>query len=307
MKIIYLLLTFPLVLLAYKAPPMPSGELGKMVRLGADIANNTHTHPLTKDLVGNSLDCKSCHVQAQGTNLAGTQLSLGTWIGTATAFPAYSKREKTIQTLEDRSNNCFMRSMNGQRLQNGTKASIALSTYITWLSSGMPMKMDAQRPVSPSQSDLYAKGQKKFAAIIKKSTHANYKNGQKVYNNECAACHSSNGEGMMPAFPPLWGFDAKGKSLSFNVGAGMADPKKSAVWIQDNMPKFNEHSLSDQDAADVSLYLDAQPRENFDLASRIKGVQVYNSAIFEEKHTIRSRFKSYGLDIDVIRADKKIK
>lgn len=40
----------------------PDGELGRMVKLGEAIMNETNTHPLTKDLVGNNLQCKSCHL-----------------------------------------------------------------------------------------------------------------------------------------------------------------------------------------------------------------------------------------------------
>ena len=37
----------------------PAGEVGKMVKLGEDILSHTNTHPLTKDLVGNKLQCTS--------------------------------------------------------------------------------------------------------------------------------------------------------------------------------------------------------------------------------------------------------
>jgi len=32
----------------------------------------------------------------------------------------------------------------------------------------------------------------------------------------------------------------------------------------------------------------------------------YNSKVSEEKHSVRSNFKAFGLDIDIIRGDKKI-
>ena len=298
---LFALLTVSVI--AFEAPPMPSGEVGRMVKLGQDIAMNTATHPLTKKLVGNTLSCKSCHLQENANGYPGTGKGLSTWIGTATVFPAYSKREKTLQTLEDRSNNCFMRSMGGKRLENGSEASLALATYISWLSTGMPMKMDEKRPVTPSKSQFYADGQKKFKAIVEKSTHKNYLNGKKVFEASCASCHQANGSGMFPAFPALWGFDYEGKNLAFNAGAGLADPKKSATWIQDNMPLYQEQTLSDQDAADVALYVDSQPRGSFDLAEGIKDTKVYNSKVFEEKHSVRSRLESYGLNVDEIRGD----
>jgi len=76
----------------------PAGELGRMVKLGEAILNQTDTHPMTKDLVGDKLQCKSCHLKG-ADGKPGTGDGIGTFIGTATAFPAYSKREKTVQTL----------------------------------------------------------------------------------------------------------------------------------------------------------------------------------------------------------------
>ena len=287
----------------------PAGELGKMVKLGEDILNHTDTHPLTKDYVNNKLQCKSCHLRdANGKPGAGKGMS--TLIGTATVFPAWSKREGTVQTLQDRINNCFMRSMNGTRPIIDSKASIAMAAYVTWLSSGLPIQMNAKRPVSPYNNEKYANGQKKFAAIQKKATHQNYINGKKIYATKCAACHGVNGAGIPGTFPPLWGKNAKGEWLSYNTGAGMDNLKKAPVWVQSNMPLGQGGTLSDQDAADVVLYIDAQPRASFDLKDRLlprAKMGYYNSKVSSEKHTIRSNFKDFGLNIDTIRGDHVIK
>lgn len=307
MKILQLLLISSLSLLAWEAPNMPKGELGRMVKLGNAIANDTANHPLSKAYVGNALACKSCHLQEKSNGYAGTAEGLSTWIGTAAVFPAYSAREQTIQTVEDRSNNCFMRSMSGKRLEDGSEASLALAAYITWLSTGIPMKMDDKRPVTSRKSQFYADGQKKFRTMIEKSTHQNYLNGEVVYKAKCASCHNADGSGTQGAFPAIWGFSKEGKELAFNAGAGLADPQKSAVWIQDNMPLYQEGTLSDQESSDLALYIDAQPRGDFDLKEGIKGLKVYNSKVLDEKHSVRSRMKSYGLDVDVIRGDKLIK
>jgi len=285
----------------------PEGEVGRMVKLGEAIMNETNTHPLTKGLVGNKLQCKSCHLK--GTDgKPGTAHGIGTFIGTATTFPAYSKREKTVQTLQDRINNCFMRSMNGKRPVIDTEASIAMATYITWLSQGLPMKMDTKRPCSPYNSERWAKNAKKFAQIQKKATHANYLNGKKIFETKCASCHGKNGAGM-GTFPPLWGKDAQGKWLAYNTGAGMSKLNKGAAWVQSNMPLGQGGTLSDQEAADVMLYVDAQPRADFDLAKGLLPkceMGYYNSKVLKEHHSVRSNFKQFGLDIDAIRGDKKI-
>jgi thiosulfate dehydrogenase len=286
----------------------PGGELGRMVKLGEAISANTDTHPLTKDFVGNKLKCVSCHFKGEDGK-PGTAEGMSTWIGTATVFPAYSKREKTVQTLQDRSNNCFMRSMNGKRPIIDGEASVAIAAYITWLSTGMPIKMSEKAPISPLNFQDYVDGQKKFAVIQKKATHKNYVNGHKQYKQKCASCHGSNGEGM-GTFPPLWGKSDKGQWLSYNTGAGMSKLTKGAVWIQSKMPLAQGHTLSDQEAADVTLYINAQERASFDLSKQLlprEEMGYYNSKVLSEKHTVRSNFKAFGLDIDEIRGDNKIK
>ena len=285
----------------------PEGEVGRLVKLGEAILNETDTHPLTKDLVGDKLQCKSCHLK--GTDgKPGTGKGIGTFIGTATAFPAYSKREKTVQTLQDRINNCFMRSMNGKRPIIDTEASIAMATYITWLSEGLPMKMDTKRPCSPYNSSRWAKNQKKFGAIQKKATHANYLNGKKLFEAKCASCHGKDGAGM-GTFPPLWGKNKEGKWLSYNTGAGMSKLNKAAAWIQSNMPLGQGGTLSDQEAADIALYIDAQPHADFDLKTHLlpkEQMGYYNSKVLDEHHSVRSNFKAFGLDVDKIRGDHVI-
>ena len=55
-------------------------------------------------------------------------------------------------------------------------------------------------------------------------------------------------------FPPLWG------AQSYNWGAGMASVKNAAAFIQANMPLSRGGSLSEQEAWDVSQYIDSQDR-----------------------------------------------
>ena len=297
-----------LSLYAFDVPAQyPEGELGRMVKLGETIAKETATHPLTKQYVGNNLNCVNCHL-AGSSGKPGTTKSFGTWIGTASALPAYTGRERTIQTLQDRSDNCFMRSMNGKRLPIDSEASLALAAYITWLSTGMPVAMNAKRSCSPLISDQWAEAQERFAALLKKATHANYLSGQKIYANKCAMCHGTEGQGM-DTMPPLWGKNADGKWLAYNAGGGMSKLNKAAAWVQVNMPFGQGGTLSDQEASDVMLFVDAQPRSGFDLKKallRDAGEGIYNSDIRSEYDSVRSNFKLLGLDIDTVRGDKKI-
>lgn len=283
----------------------PKGKIGEMVKLGEEIMLHTDTHPLTKDMVGNKLNCASCHLRGEDGK-PGTADGIGTFIGTAAVFPAYSKREGTVQTLQNRINNCFMRSMNGKRPIIDTPASIAMATYITWLSQGIPMNMNEKAPVTEKTFKRWVSDQKKFAAIQKKATHENYLKGQEIYTNKCGICHGSNGEGM-GEFPPLWGKNEKGEWLSYNTGAGMSKLEKGSAWVKSNMPLLQGETLSDQEAADVMLFVNAQERADFDLEKGLypkEKMGYYNSKVLKEKHSVKSNFKAHGLDLDVIRGNK---
>ncbi|WP_457629780.1 c-type cytochrome [Oceanithermus sp.] len=253
-----------------KTPPpppgeYPQGELGEMVKLGEAIVMNTNTHPLTKDYVGNDLQCKSCHL-----NGGKTGNRYATYVGVAPVYPAYSPREKAVVSLEDRVLNCFMRSMNGTRPPVGSKASIAMAAYITWLSSGLAVDPNPNQPVgvysTPWPDPAIAK--------LVKADSVDVERGKQVYEAQCAACHGADGQGV-GAFPPVWG------DRSYNAGAGMANVIKGASWVKYNMPLGNAH-LSDQEAVDVMAYVNSHPRPSFKLTDHLAPAGeagVYNSNV----------------------------
>lgn len=218
---------------------LPPGELGKIVALGRDIVNNTDTHPLSKQYVGNSLKCTSCHLEA------GTNPNALSFLGTASAYPTYTPREKKTITLEDRNLNCFMRSMSGVRPPNGSEVSIAIAAYITWLSEGYPVKMSLTGPHGPNSEP---------ALKIDPAT-ADVAQGKTLYTAVCASCHGNDGAGV-GSFPPVWG------SKSYNHGAGLSQNLKLASFLKNAMPLGNPN-LSDKDALDIAAYVNAQPRDKF--------------------------------------------
>jgi thiosulfate dehydrogenase len=273
----------------------PDGELGRMVRLGEEIIYNTNTHPLTKELVGNDLKCTNCHLDG------GKEKTLGTFIGTATSFPAYSPREKTVQTLQNRINNCFMRSMNGTRPIIDTEASVAMAAYVTWLSSGLPINMNPKKPVNPFFTKVWW-GKKWVVPMLKAASHENYKNGEKLYTEKCADCHQADGLGLATEdenYPPVWG------ARSFNTGAGLSKPEKLPTYLLYNMP-LGDPNLTKQEAVDIAIYVTAQPRPDFDLNRALlprEQMGYYNSNVLSEKHTVQSNFAKWGLDVDELRGE----
>lgn len=225
--------------------PLPKGELGRVIKAGREIIENTNTHPLSKHFVGNALTCSSCHLDA------GTDPKAATFLGVATAYPAWSPREKRVITLEDRVLNCFMRSMNGTRPPNGSEVSVAMTTYIVWLSSGERLQMNSEKPLGP----------KHVQPLDIDLTQADRGRGKTLYANECAACHGEQGQGGDDG-PPVWG------QQSYNEGAGLSRIDKLAAWLKVAMPLGDPH-LSEQEALDVAAFVNSHERPKFVLEDHL--------------------------------------
>ncbi|MCE9561282.1 MAG: c-type cytochrome [Planctomycetes bacterium] len=224
---------------------LPAGPLGETIKLGEALVEQTVTHPLTKEFVGNSLNCTSCHLKN------GTDPMAATLLGVATAYPAWSPRENRVITLEDRVLNCFMRSCNGVRPPLGSKPSVAITAYITWLSSGQPVKLNGKAPQGPNA----------VPTLAIKADKADLVRGEKLYAAKCASCHAMGGEGRKEN-PPVWG------AKSFNQGAGLANADKLAAWLKVAMP-LDDPDLTEQAAVDVAAFVDSKPRPEFVLKDHL--------------------------------------
>src|SRR5512132_3681558 len=93
---------------------LPNNGYGRLVRRGRDLITATYAHvgpevaDPAKRYAGNNLACANCHLEA-GTKKFGIPL-----FGLFWTFPKYTARDGDEITLEDRLNNCMMRSMNGR-------------------------------------------------------------------------------------------------------------------------------------------------------------------------------------------------
>jgi thiosulfate dehydrogenase len=218
---------------------MPGGPLGDAIRQGQRII--TDTQAAAKAYVGNGLTCTNCHIDAGRTAYAAPL------VGLTGLFPEYRARRGSVESLEERINDCFLRSMNGRPLPPASPEMVALLAYIAWLSQGVPTGVE-----------VVGRGFKDIAAPAKPDTAR----GKALYATQCAACHGAAGQGTSGApnafvFPPLWG------PKSFNTGAGMARVSIAAAFVQAKMPLGNAGSLTGQDAYDIAAYFTVQPRPAF--------------------------------------------
>jgi thiosulfate dehydrogenase len=224
---------------AFMPPPesaIPQGPYGDMVRLGRSIF--TQTPKYAAAYVGNGLACSNCHLDA-----GRLPRSAPLW-GAYGMYPQYRKKNGHVNSYGERLQGCFMYSMNGKAPPLDDQVIVALETYSYWMAQGAPLGVK-----------LAGAG---YPGVPKPAKAPDYARGQAVFGRDCALCHGADGQGQKVAgsyvFPPLWGAD------SFNWGAGMHELDKASAFIKANMPLGRAGMLSDQDAWDVAMFMDAHER-----------------------------------------------
>ena len=231
---------------------LPEGPYRALVMQGHELSTRTfavigpEVKNARKRYAGNNLACTSCH-QAGGAKPFAIP-----WVGVTATFPQYRGREDQISTVEERINGCMERSMNGKPLPLDGPELKAFTTYIAFLSKGVPVGAQIEG-----------------AAVMQSAVpnrRADAEAGSAVYVAKCAVCHGADGMGKRAGqrgdaqgytFPPLWGPD------SFNNGAGMNRLLTTTRFIRQNMPLGASHTatlLNDDEAYDVTAYMLSKPR-----------------------------------------------
>ena len=190
--------------------------------------------------VGNMLRCTSCHLN-KGRKPFGNP-----WVGASGRYPQYWARTGTTVTLEDRINDCFRRSLNGNALDASGGDMRDIVAYISWLSSQVPRGATlgglAVDSLAPLPSDT-VRGQNQFAMY-------------------CSRCHGMDGQsgkslGVQNPGPPLWG------NGSFSIGSGMSRSRIVAAFVHHHMPFDAPGFVADSIAYDVAGYILSRPRPDF--------------------------------------------
>ncbi len=226
---------------------LPEGPHKQEVLYGEALVRRTYelAGPAAADpnlrYAGNNLACSSCHLDG-GRRRYGLS-----FIGVAGAYPRNMARENAVQTLAQRINGCFERSMNGRALPEDSREMRAIIAYIGFLSEAAPAGLEGRgapdvplldRPADPAR-------------------------GAQVYRTNCAVCHGADGQGARNTgrpgyiYPALWGPD------SFNTGAGMYRIITAANFIRANMPygvTYETPRLTAEEAFDVAAYINVQTR-----------------------------------------------
>ena len=213
----------------------PAGPAGVAVRRGHALL--AATRDSLPSHVGNSLRCFSCHLD-EGRRATALPL-----VGSYVHYPQFRARGARVDLIEDRVNDCFVRSLNGHPLVATGEDMRDIVAYLAWLSRNVAARDTVRAAGIPSLATLDADSAR----------------GSAIFTESCARCHGASGQGSVVA-PPLWG------AKSYNIGAGMARYRTAALFIAQNMPFDRPGSLSPQQALDVARYVDTRPRP--DLAGK---------------------------------------
>ena len=215
---------------------IPDDEYGAAVRRGLQLAN--HTYKELPNNVGNQLNCTSCHLGN------GSEAYAAPWNNMPSIYPIYRSRAGRVNTIQERINGCFERSMNGKALDLDSDDMNAMASYMSWLSQDMPFG------VSPEGRGFVK---------VDKELEPNSETGKKLFAEKCSVCHGADGEGQYNA-DGTYLYPAVAGDKSFNDGAGMARTYTAAAFIKGKMPFGQGNTLSDQEAVDIAAYFTHLPR-----------------------------------------------
>ena len=175
--------------------------------------------------VGNALRCTGCHLDD------GRRGNAMPWIGVTSRFPKYRARRGSIETIEQRVNECVARSLASRMLaEDGT----AMRDIVAYLNSlrldPLPTRPDTVRLVGDTLR------------------------GARAFGLTCARCHAANGAGALA--PAVFG------ARSYSIGAGLARQNVLATFLRWNMPLDQPGTLEPQTAADIASYVLRRPRQD---------------------------------------------
>lgn len=210
---------------------IPAGPYGDSVKRGMELF--TKTDRLLPDYATANMSCSSCHLDK------GRKRDAVPMVGAYARFPKYMERTGATISLQDRINYCFTRSLAGSRIPTDSAEMTDLVNYIAWLSQGVPVGTHIAGEVLPVMPER----------LVGDAT-----SGEKLFTEKCVACHQADGAGVPGAFPALWG------ARSYSIGASMAREERAAAFIQRFMPQTAPGTLTDQEAYDLSAYINSKPR-----------------------------------------------
>lgn len=222
---------------------IPHDQFGDMVRYGRELVVNTAKY-LGPDgtvghYLGNKMNCTNCHLDA------GTRPYAFNFFSTHARYPQFRGRENQILTIPERINNCIERPHNGIPMPLDSKEIVAISSYIKWIGSNVPVGKEV-------------KGYEAME-LVYPNRAADPQRGALIFAEHCSSCHGNDGQGQWNAdsstytYPPLWG------PTAYQKGSSPHRVLKDARFVKANMPDkkafWYKPFLTDEQAIDVSAFI----------------------------------------------------
>lgn len=241
------------------APPessIPNDATGDMIRYGKQLLTETYKYlgeGSNMPYQGNKVSCSNCHID-EGTSAFGAPWAVVWFKYGAGGRGPYSARSDRYLDMNNRIHDCMQRSMHGTPLPDDSYELASMIEYMRWLATGMQVT---------DWTKVVGQGNMSVTPLTRP---ADPEHGKQVYEENCAACHQSDGSGIWDpkaqrfVYPALWGPD------SYNNGAGMFRIRTAVGFVRGNMPYGHANPtdansmLSEADAWDVTAYFNSQPR-----------------------------------------------
>jgi len=233
---------------------IPNNATGDMIRYGKLLLTETAKYlgaGAPVQYTYNKLSCTNCHLD-EGRAAFGTP-----WAVVAYKYGGkgtYSARSNRYLDMKNRIHDCTQRSMNGYQLPDDSYELLSMVEYMNWMATGMKVA---------DWTKVVGQGNAKASDLTRPADPVR---GRTVYEDQCAACHQSDGSGVWDAnakkyiYPALWGAN------SFNTGAGMFRLRTAVPFVKGNMPYGWANAtdplrqLNLDDAWDVTAYVMSQER-----------------------------------------------
>ncbi|HTI60677.1 c-type cytochrome [Mucilaginibacter sp.] len=225
---------------------LPGDEQAKLIKYGRALVVNTSYYFGPKGVIAhksNGLNCQNCHLSA-GTKPFGNNFSL-----VAAGYPRFKERSGTTETIVKKVEDCFERSLDGQKIDSNSVEMKAFAAYLKWVGKNVKKRT---KPIGSGIDEPF------FL-----SRAADTVEGKRVYISKCQRCHGADGEGKLNSagnayvYPPVWG------KHSYNIGASIYRLSKFAGYVKDNMPfgaNYKKRQLTDAEAWDVAAFVNSRPR-----------------------------------------------
>ncbi|HEY8781208.1 MAG TPA: c-type cytochrome [Mucilaginibacter sp.] len=228
------------------------GEEAKLIKYGRALIVNTSYYFGPKGVIArksNGVNCQSCHLDA-GTKFLGNNFSM-----VSACYPRFKERSRTFETIVEKVEDCFVRSLNGKEIDSSGREMKAFAAYLQWIGKNVKKGI---KPVGSGIEEL---------SFLNRA--ADTAKGRIVFVSKCQTCHGKNGAGVLKKngvgyiYPPLWG------EHSYNIGASIYRISKFAGYVKNNMPfkAVKKNRLTAEQAWDVAAFVNSQYHPFKDISS----------------------------------------